>query len=137
MHKPGTYPIGERIKQARVSARKTIVRMAEDLDLARQTYTYLENGQVDPRFGTLKAIAVLTNKPLSFFYAQESVDVQEIEKLVNASRHEGMVYACLKLAELYGQVDTAVDILDVVGVDIDRGRKKDAQKLKELISKTQ
>ncbi len=136
MNKPGTFPIGAKIKEARISAHKTIVKMAEELALARQTYTYLENGQVDPRFGTLQAIAALTDKPLSFFYDHESVDVQEIEKLINVSRHEGMIYACLKLAELYGHVDIAVGILDCVGVDMDRGRKKDVQKLKELISKT-
>ncbi len=136
MQKPGTYPIGEKIKEARLASKKTMIQMAEELNFARQTYTYLEHGQVDPRFTVLQTIALLTDKPLSFFYDHKSIDAQEIEKLVNASRHEGIVYACLKLAELYGQTDTAINLLDVVGIDIERGRKKDVQKLKELIGKS-
>ena len=135
MQEINTYPTGERLRQARIAAKITQSEMALLLCVARQTYSYLEQGQVDPRFSLLLKIANLTGQPLSFFYDQLSVDAQEQERLVNSSRNQGIVYACSKLAELYDQTDLAVSLIDTIGITIDCGRPKDAQKLKELITK--
>ncbi len=135
MQENHTYPTGRRIEQARTEADITKIEMSRVLNVSRQTYDYLENGQVDPRFLVLQKIAHITNKPLGFFYDCDVLDAQEQIKLKNACRHEGMVYACLKLAELYNEVELAVGILDTIGVDIKRGRPKDAEKLKLIIAK--
>ena len=135
MNNTNTYSTGKKIKAARIDANMTIVNMAKSLNLARQTYTYLENGQVDPRFLLLQKIATLTKKPLSYFYEHQTSDNLEHERLINASRREGTVYACLKLAELFERSDLAQNLLDTLAIDIKQGRPKDVQKFRQLIDK--
>ncbi len=134
MRAANTYPIGKKIKQARLSAKITQVEIANLLGIARQTYNYLENGQVDPRFTMLTEIARTTKKPLSFFYEQQSVDAQEQERLLNTGRNQGIIFTCRKLAELFNKTALAIDIIDTIGITPDCGRVKDAEKLKELIA---
>ncbi len=135
MHEINTYPMGKKIREARSDAKITQVEMAKLLNVARQTYSYLEQGQVDPRFSMLLDIARLTGQPLSFFHEQLPADAQEQERLINSSRNQGIVFACSKLAELYDQTETAVSLINTIGITIDCGRAKDAKKLKDLLAK--
>ncbi len=134
MQAPDTYGSGKKIKQARLAAKITQVDMAKTLKVARQTYNYLENGQVDPRLTVLLDIAEITKKPMSYFYDQPSLDAQDQERLLNTGRNQGIVYACRKLAELFDQTQLAINIIETIGITTDCGRPKDAAKLKELIA---
>ena len=135
MHDVGTYPIGDRIRQARNAAKITAKYVAKKLAISRQTYCYLENGQVDPRFSVVLKIAAITEKPMSYFYDLLPADAQEQQKLINASRNQGIVFASTKLAELYDRPDLAFSLLETIGITIDCGREKDAEKLRRIIDK--
>lgn len=135
MRETHTYPTGVKIKEARLSVKITASEMAKRLGLARQTYNYLELGQVDPRFQLLQKIASMTEKPLAFFYDGLATDALETQKLINKSRNQGIVFACRELAELYGRADLAKGLIETIGITIDCGREKDAKILKDLIGK--
>ena len=53
----GRHTLGERVRRFRVAARLTQVELARAADIGRVTLVRLENGEQNPRFKTLTAIA--------------------------------------------------------------------------------
>ena len=135
MDKEKKYQTGPNIKQARIDSNLTQVEIAKILDMTRQTFKNLEMGETDPRFHLLQKIAELTKKPLSSFYELSPLDEQEKERLINTSRNQGIIFACRKLAELFNDVELAQNLIQTIGITIDCGREKDAEKLRYLIER--
>ena len=134
MREKNTYPTGEKMKEARVDADYGVSKIAELLNVSRQTYGYLESGKVSPRFELLQKFAQLTNKPMDYFYDETSFNMRHTQKLINTGRNQGIVFALRQLAELFDQVELAKQLSETIGISIDTGREKDAEKLKELIN---
>lgn len=123
---------GERMQQARSEAEINIGDMSEMLDISRQTYSHIEKGRISPRLELLEKFALYTHKPMSYFYETSPHDLREKQRIVNSSRHEGIVYACVQIAELFDMPDLAKQVIDTVGITVDAGRNKDAAKLRVL-----
>ena len=126
--------VGERIKLAREASGISQSEMARKLDVARQTYIQLESQKSNPRLKCLGDIADITNSKLPTLIGVEHHDDYELEKIRNKGRNEGVVYACLKLAQHYDLVPEAMAIIELTGITIDCGRPKDVQKLKRLVN---
>lgn len=69
--------IAKRIKEAREWKGLSQVAMAKRLGIARQTYLDLETGKTEPRITVLLSIAALTERPVSWFMAEESTHATE------------------------------------------------------------
>ncbi len=62
------------IREAREFQNITQVRMAQKLNVARQTYIDIENGKVVPRADVIQLIAKILKKHISYFYGEISID---------------------------------------------------------------
>ncbi len=130
-----TYPTGEKIKTARLESGIGVTDMAKELNVTRQTFAYMEKGQVDPKFSILQKFADATGKPINYFCVESSQNLRHDQTLINTGRNQGIIYACRQLAELFDEVNLARQLAETIGISIDQGRDKDATKLKELIAK--
>lgn len=64
-----------RIRQAREYRDITQVKMAQHLNLARQTYLDIESGKTEPKVSSLVKIAEITGRPLNWLvYGETSCD---------------------------------------------------------------
>lgn len=64
--------MAERIRQAREYRNITQVKMAQHLNLARQTYLDIESGKTEPKISSLAEIAAITGRPLNWLVYGET-----------------------------------------------------------------
>jgi transcriptional regulator with XRE-family HTH domain len=63
------YDLGARIREARKSAGyKNVEQLSVQLNVAMATLSRWERGKSEPSVARLREIAVLTGKPLSYFF---------------------------------------------------------------------
>jgi DNA-binding XRE family transcriptional regulator len=75
--------IAARIKEAREWKGLTQVHMAQQLQVARQTYLDLETGKTEPKVRLLSEISEITERPLTWFvYGDEGIEILEIDRLL-------------------------------------------------------
>ena len=104
------YHLSLKIREARIKAGLSQVKIAKALHMARQTYLDLEAGRNNPRISTLADIAEVTDCSLLWFIFPMLSDLEEaqeyerflaqITELPNSVRHGFMHQQCEALKAL-------------------------------------
>jgi predicted transcriptional regulator len=61
------FTTGERIRKARLTAGMTQEQLGQHIYTSQQCISRIEQGQMDPRWSTIAAIAKTTQTPITFF----------------------------------------------------------------------
>lgn len=70
--KRSTPLLGSRIRLARLQLGLDQLELADQLGVTRNTVSEWETGKAEPRITTLRRLAAVSGKPMSFFYPEEA-----------------------------------------------------------------
>ena len=84
--------IGKRIRQARLEAKLNQTQLAEKLNKKQATISEIERGMIDINASTLLKLAIVLEKPVSFFFPQCIHAIVQPEK-ISASEAELITFS--------------------------------------------
>jgi len=73
--------LSKRIRQAREDARLSQKALAQSIGVSDKSVSAYEKGRSVPPFGKLKKIAQSTNRPLTYFTAEQTDEIMILNKL--------------------------------------------------------
>lgn len=117
---PFSIEVGKRINQARIDAGMSQAALAEAISRSRPAISQMENGKMEPDASTLMRLALVLNKPISFFFPrhltsktmpdekryldQEEVSLIDFYQKIIAPEFRALMLAQMQLAARYDRM---------------------------------